>query len=119
VAPHDALALAADTLISQQVARLAIPRRFTQVTREIWALQLRLLRRTPKRVRALAEHPRFRAAYDFLALRADAGEPVDDAVAWWTRYQQLEGSAREALADQLAGGDAPGRRRRRRRGGRT
>ena len=112
-----ALEVAADTVISQQVARLAVPRRFTQMTREIWTLQERLIKRSPKRALRAFEHPRFRAAYDFLALRASAGEPFDDDVAWWTDFQDADEAAREALlgSAKSAGGGGNGSRRRRRR----
>ena len=97
-------------------ARVAVPRRFTQMTREIWSLQGRLARLTPKRANRLLEHPRFRAAYDFLALRAEAGEPLAELVDWWTRFQDADEAAR---AEMLAGlkpdrANKPRRRRRRR-----
>ncbi len=115
VQPHDAQGMAADTVISQQVARVAIPRRFTQMTREIWALQERLGKRTPKRAQRVAEHPRFRAAYDFLALRAASGEPLQELVDWWTRYQEVDDADREALLGELKPGEGKRPRRRRRR----
>jgi poly(A) polymerase len=115
VSEHDALDAAADTVIAEQVARLAVPRRFTQMTREIWSLQERLLKRTPKRVQRAYEHPRFRAAYDFLALRAAAGEPLDEDVAWWTDFQDADDGGREALAGDSKGAGSSNRPRRRRR----
>jgi len=113
--PHEAFELAADRVIADQIRRVAVPRRFTQVTREIWALQQRLLRRSPTRAAKLAEHPRFRAAYDFLALRAEAGERLEDLVEWWTEYQQVAPTEREQLFAEVATDEAPTRRRRRRR----
>jgi poly(A) polymerase len=101
VKASDAMSIAADKLLSQQVARLAVPRRFTQVTREIWAMQLRLPKLTRKRVRRLIEHVRFRAAYDFLKLRAEAGEPVHELCEWWTEYQEVDEMGREAILDTL------------------
>ncbi|MGR8919423.1 MAG: polynucleotide adenylyltransferase PcnB [Gammaproteobacteria bacterium] len=117
VTGHDAPVMAADTVISQQVARVAVPRRFTQMTREIWAMQGRLERLTPKRVHKLCDHPRFRAAYDFLALRAEAGEPLDELVAWWTEFQEVDEAGREAMLAALKPDRSgkPRRRRRRRR----
>ena len=93
----EALRLAADEVISAQLSRIAIPRRFGSVTREIWSLQSRFERRSPKRVARLMEHPRFRAAYDFLLLRSQAGEPVAELADWWTRYQDVTGSERIAM----------------------
>ena len=116
VKPGDAMALAADKLLSQQIARLAVPRRFTQITREIWSMQLRLPKRTPKRVKKFIDHPRFRAAYDFLRLRAECGEPVDELVDWWTRYQEIDQAERDAMLANLKqrAGPKPKRRRRKR-----
>ena len=121
VTPHDALNLAADTIISKQIARMAMPRRFTNVTREIWALQSRLEKPTPKRVARVLEHPRFRAAYDFLLLRAEAGDPVKDDAEFWTSFLAAEDGAREALLQDLGSHNpessrpAGAKRRRRRR----
>ena len=113
----DALAMAADNCISQQVARLAIPRRFTQITRDIWALQPRLAQRSPKRVRRLLENPRFRAAYDFFKLRGEAGDADAASVDWWTQFQEVDEGARENMLGALdeRGAIAPRRRRRRKR----
>ena len=80
---------------------LAVPRRYTQVTREIWAMQLRLPKRTRKRVGKLIEHPRFRAAYDFLELRAESGEPVQELYEWWTEYQNADDTEREVLLNKV------------------
>lgn len=115
VSPLDAMELAADTVIAQQMAQLAVPRRYTQVTREIWTLQLRLPNRTPKRVERMLEHPRFRAAYDFLALRAAAGEPLGELVEWWTRYQESDDEERVGVLGEAQGERLPAPRRRRRR----
>lgn len=124
VGAHDALALAADTVISKQIARIAMPRRFSNVTREIWALQSRLEKPTPKRVQRALEHPRFRAAYDFLVLRAEAGDPVQEDASFWTEFLAAEGEDREAMLSDLRsqpegaarpGGSGKRRRRRRRR----
>jgi poly(A) polymerase len=55
--------------------------------RDIWALQTRFGYRKGKRMQATLEHPKFRAGYDFLCLRARAGEPVAEDCEWWTRIQ--------------------------------
>jgi poly(A) polymerase len=114
----EAIQLAADTVISKQVARIAMPRRFTNITREIWALQPRLIKRIAKRAPKLMEHPRFRAAYDFLLLRAQAGDPVGEAAEWWTQFIGADAPAREQLLTvAVSDGRPPRRRRRRRRNG--
>ncbi len=113
----DAIQLAADTVISKQVARIAIPRRFSNITREIWALQPRLVKRTAKRAPRLMEHPRFRAAYDFLLLRAQAGEPIQEAADWWTQFIEADDPSRSKLLEAAPPDAARPTRRRRRRGG--
>ncbi|MGI9229357.1 MAG: polynucleotide adenylyltransferase PcnB [Gammaproteobacteria bacterium] len=85
---HDALTLAGDVVISKQTRSTAMPRRFTHIARDIWQLQPRLLRKTNRRPMRLLEHPRFRAAYDFLLLRAQSGDDVQEMADWWTRFQE-------------------------------
>ncbi|MFT5131950.1 MAG: poly(A) polymerase [Gammaproteobacteria bacterium] len=84
----NALSLASDVVVSRQVTTTAMPRRFTQFARDVWQLQPRLTRRAGKRPFRLLEHPKFRAAYDFLMLRAQAGEDVQELVDWWTEFQE-------------------------------
>jgi len=85
---HDAQNLAADVVVSRQIARTAMPRRFTQFARDVWQLQSRLTRLAGKKPHRLLAHPKFRAAYDFLLLRAQAGEEVQELAHWWTEFQQ-------------------------------
>jgi poly(A) polymerase len=94
---YEALNLASDAVISKQVGSIALPRRFTQVAREIWLLQVRLRKRQGRRPVRLLSHPRFRAAYDFLLLRAAAGEPVAELAEWWTRFQAADSVERGEL----------------------
>ncbi len=109
--PHDAMMEAGSAVIGRQVGRVAIPKRFSLQMREIWNMQHRLEQRG-RRTQRLLEHPRFRAAYDFLLLRAEAGE-VDPALAqWWTRIQEVEETERLEMIRATGGG---GRKRRRRR----
>ncbi len=75
--PIDAMNLAAADVLGKQVQSIAVPKRFTIPAREIWQLQQRLERARGKRVQTLLEHPRFRAAYDFLLLRAKTATPFD------------------------------------------
>ena len=84
----DATQLASDTVISRQVKSLAVPRRYSRIAREIWELQNRMKHIHGKKPYRLLSHPRFRAAYDFLALRAKAGENIEELVDWWTVFQE-------------------------------
>ena len=108
---HDAMMEAGREAIDRQISRVAIPKRFSLQMREIWNMQHRLEQRG-KRTMRLLEHPRFRAAYDFLLLRAESGE-IDLALAqWWTQIQEVNEERRIEMAG-ATGGDSKKRRRRR------
>jgi len=84
----DAIHLASDAVISHQISSTSMPRRFTHMARDMWALQVRLKNIRGKRPLKLLAHQRFRAAYDFLLLRAEAGEDVQELADWWTTFQE-------------------------------
>jgi poly(A) polymerase len=121
---------ACDTVLRAQQSRVAIPRRFAVPMRELLMLQPRFSRRSGVKSLSLLQHPRFRAAYDFLLLRAQAGVADPELAQWWTDVQLMSQEERVALV-QARPADAPGvasaqdtvpeapgrRRRRRRRGG--
>jgi poly(A) polymerase len=114
---------AADRVLREQAQRVAIPRRFTITIEEIWALQPRFAQRTKKRTFRLLEHPRFRAAYDFLLLRADESPELAELAQWWTEAQQVDQvelneriAVVPAMADEAPPVKAKRRRSRRRRG---
>jgi poly(A) polymerase len=90
--PMEALHEASAITIHEQSGFTTIPKRFQIPMREIWDLQNRLPKNNGKRAERLLTHPRFRAAYDFLALRAQAGEPLGKLVDWWEEYQMREES---------------------------
>ena len=113
--PVQAHQQAAQNIISQQLQTTSIPKRFTQSMKEIWDLQHRLSRRQGKRAERLFEHPRFRAAYDFVLMREEAGEDLHGLGKWWTRYQEESVEGREAMVEKLGQGRGQNRRRRPRR----
>ena len=107
--PIPALFNAMDKVLDAQAARIAIPRRFEATIKEIWALQPRFEQRAGSRPGRLLEHPRFRAAYDFLMLRGESGEAPRALVDWWTRFQNASHEERQAM---LKPEEAPKKRRR-------
>ena len=110
---------AAHQLIAEQCQRIAIPKRFTIPIREIWDMQERLPRRQGKRADLLLENPRFRAGYDFLLLREDAGEETGGLGDWWTDYQEVNDSQRRVMIRNLSQQEeASGAPRKRKRNGR-
>ena len=81
-APRDVDA-AGRKVFAAQAKQMPIPRRASDVAREIWSLQALLERCRPSSTERLARQRWFRAAYDFLLLRAELGELDSSIVDWW------------------------------------
>jgi poly(A) polymerase len=116
---HLAIAEACDDVVSSQVRRISLPKRFSIPMREMLALQPRFHRRSGRKALALLTHPRFRAAYDFLLLRAEAGAEDPELARWWTEIQELTHDERIQRVESIPvepGQGEPGKRRRRRGG---
>ena len=79
----------ADRVLEELHPTVRIPRRISAVMIEIWELQIRLEQRRPRTIKRLLSHRRFRAAYDFLLLRAGAGEVSGSLADWWTEIQEM------------------------------
>ncbi len=119
---------ACDLASRQAQTNIAIPKRFSLGVREMFALQPRLEHPRGRRALRVLEHPRFRAAYDLLLLRAQYGLASEEMADWWTRIQEVSAEERAQMADAITGqtqrldtphrggaGTGGGRRRRRRR----
>ena len=83
-----ALGQAADEVMAKQVQRTAIPRRFSVVTRQIWTMQPRFNNTHGRRAKSLLKERRFRAAYDFLLLRAEEDTSLKALGDHWTEAQK-------------------------------
>ena len=101
IPPLSALHEASSAVITEQVKRTSIPKRFSANIREIWELQLRLTHRPALKADQLIEHPRFRAAYDLLVLREKSGEDLNGISTWWTDYQSADATQKEVLIKEL------------------
>jgi poly(A) polymerase len=112
---HEAMRVAAASVVSEQTRHVAIPRRITVPMREIWALQSRFDRRAGNQAFRFLENERFRAAYDFLLLRAQAGEEEQALGQWWTDFQEAADPQRRAMVREISATRRAGRKRRRRR----
>ncbi len=105
---------AASEVLSRQIQCVAIPRAISLTMREVWSLQPRLERTKGPRPFKLLSHPRFRAAYDFLLLRAESGEVDPQLADWWTRFQSASEAEQKAMTREGPGQGRAGRSRRRR-----
>jgi len=95
--PLPALYEAMDEVLDIQAEKLAITRRVAGDIKDIWLLQPRFDKRSGKSAFRMIEQPRFRAAYDFLLLRAESGEVAQELADWWTRFQETDHAGREAM----------------------
>ena len=89
-----AISLAAYEISAMQQKRISIPRRFTGPMREMLALQPRFSQTKGRRAMGLLEHRRFRAAYDFMMLRADVGGMPAETARFWTDVQEQNDAER-------------------------
>ena len=91
------LSLASYDIVARQQRRISIPRRFTAPMREMLALQPRFLQMRGRRAMKLLEHRRFRAAYDFMLLRAETGQIDAEVAQFWTEAQTQSAEERAEI----------------------
>jgi poly(A) polymerase len=93
--PQDVFFAALNEIMPEQQRSIAIPKRFQAVIKDIWILQDKLGRREGKRAFKTFEHPKFRAGYDFLLLRAqiEANPELTELAEWWTDFQEVSNDA--------------------------
>ena len=107
-----ALAQVGETVMKRQVRHISIPRRFSQMARDIWTSQPRFHRTQGKQAQRLVAFPVFRAAYDFMCIQAMVGLFPYKLSRWWTDYQVDQGEHPAAEPTEKA--RRPRRRRRKR-----
>jgi poly(A) polymerase len=107
-----ALQQAIDAVFDARIGDISGRGKLAADMREIWMMQPRFERRTGSSVVTLVEQPRFRAGFDFLRLRADAGEIDADLATWWEDFSLGDADERQRLMDAVrtreGGRRAPG-----------
>ena len=98
-------------VLREQTVTLTIPRRMIMAIQEICFLQHRLTCRYGSAPLRLLEHPRFRAAYDLLQLRAATGEDVTELSTWWQQFHDSDIAGREALIKAVSRHTRPRKKR--------
>ncbi|PHR84608.1 MAG: poly(A) polymerase [Colwellia sp.] len=103
LAPQDAFFAALSEIMPEQQRSIAIPKRFQGVMKDIWILQDKLARREGKRAFKSFEHPKFRAGYDFLLLRAEIENTpaLIELAKWWTDFQTVSNDARMQMIKSI------------------
>src|SRR6478735_1516921 len=69
--------------------------------REIWMMQPRFDKRSGSTPYSLVEQARFRAAFDFMRLRADVGEIGEAIAEWWQEFSTADDVRRQDLLEQV------------------
>ncbi|MCB1582711.1 MAG: polynucleotide adenylyltransferase PcnB [Marinicella sp.] len=95
--PHDALHEAAGKVMADQRQVLMIPKAIQNGVRQMWMLQLRFKKMYGKGVYGTLHHPRFRAGYDFLLLRAQVEKEFEAQAEFWTNIQSMSPEAVKSL----------------------
>jgi poly(A) polymerase len=109
--PFPALQDAIDDVFNLRIGDVSGRGKLAADMREIWMMQPRFDKRTGNTPFSLVEQPRFRAAFDFMRLRADVGE-IDVVLAdWWQEFSQASDAVREDLVAQLREEQHKGQRR--------
>lgn len=105
---HETIAFqnAANDILTKQIKIIAMPRHITQSMRDVWFLQNKFSRTVGARPYRLLEQPKFRAAYDFLQLRAETGGADPELVEWWTRFQLADEDQRRKMTAPPKSGSA-------------
>jgi len=109
--PQDAFFGALSEVMSEQQRSIAIPKRFQAVMKDIWILQEKLARRDGKRAFKALEHPKFRAGYDFLLLRAEIetaadnhteqGSSLQELAKWWGDFQESNAETQQVMVKSI------------------
>ncbi len=93
--PQDTFFAALNEIMPEQQRSISIPKRFQGMMKDIWILQDKLVRREGKKAFKCFEHPKFRAGYDFLLLRAEVEQSseLNELAKWWTGFQEVSSDA--------------------------
>ena len=112
MSPQDAFFAALSEIMPEQQRSISIPKRFQSVMKDIWILQEKLVRRDGKRAFKALEHPKFRAGYDFLILRAEIecaknsqseqATALQELAKWWGDFQACNADTQQVMIKSIA-----------------
>ncbi|OGT32748.1 MAG: hypothetical protein A3C44_00200 [Gammaproteobacteria bacterium RIFCSPHIGHO2_02_FULL_39_13] len=87
--------------IQKQTDTMMVPKRLQFMMQAMWLLQFQLMKRRPNRVLVIFNHRYFRAAFDFMGLRVQAGEMPADHYEWWKHFQTVDSEAQQKMIAEL------------------
>ena len=79
----------------------SVTRKMRVMMQSMWTLQYHLDLRRPRRVYHLIQQRYYRAAFDLMALRAEAGEADPEKVDWWQRFYESSSKVRQKMLEAL------------------
>ena len=99
--PFPALQDAIDDVFNARIGDVSGRGKLAADMREIWMMQPRFDKRSGATPYSLVEQARFRAAFDFMRLRADVGEVGEAIAEWWQEFSTADDVRRQDLLDQV------------------
>ena len=98
---HPALQDAIEDVFNARIGDVSGRGKLAGDMREIWLMQPRFEKRVGSTPFGMVDQPRFRAGFDFMRLRADAGE-IDEVLAdWWQEFSMASDDVRQDMVDQV------------------
>ncbi|AGF49262.1 polynucleotide adenylyltransferase PcnB [Candidatus Kinetoplastidibacterium galati] len=88
---------ASDSVIEDQLKVLAIHKRIISDMKTIWFMQPKFETRKNKASFNLLQNPKFKAAYDFILLRAKSNDFDKSIAQWWTKWLESNEEEKENM----------------------
>ncbi|MEO5736163.1 MAG: polynucleotide adenylyltransferase PcnB [Variovorax sp.] len=107
---YPALQDAIDDVFNSRIGDVSGRGKLAADMREIWMMQPRFDKRSGATPYSLVEQARFRAAFDFMRLRADVGEVGEAIAEWWQEFSTADDLRRQDLMDQVRDEQKKGQR---------
>jgi len=96
-----ALQEAIDDVFNSRIGDVSGGGKLASDMRDTWLMQPRFEKRVGSSPFGLVEQPRFRAAFDFMRLRAENGEVEDVLADWWQDFSMANDTLRQDMVDQV------------------
>ncbi len=98
---HPALMDAIEDVFAARIGDVSGRGKLAGDMREIWLMQPRFEKRVGSAPFGLVEQPRFRAAFDFMRLRAENGELDEVLSDWWEEFSLADDNLRRDMVDAV------------------
>jgi len=98
---HAALQDAIEDVFSARIGDVSGRGKLAGDMREIWLMQPRFEKRVGSAPFGLTEQPRFRAAFDFMRLRAENSELDEVLSDWWEEFSLADDNLRNDMVDAV------------------